>query len=358
MKQLLRLAVGCVLVLGTLSVTGCGGGGEDHGGAVRNETPVDKENRSSDVVVQRVAAAYYSQMEQIDVGRQQQEAQDGQSDEPGPAPPPSSATGRVVDRRGMGIGGADVLIESEVADPGLGQGKTDEDGRFDVPLEHTAYRGLDVIVTREGYERSAYGSIYGGMVDFELKLDRKIDGTYLRSVVACENREERLWMLLEIIGDRQMDPVIQEIYPFLGDLRADLLDVVRSGGFDAIDDGRSSPAERAREFLELWHDPADASLFSDAAPADISGETIEEVCAKWADHHFEEMTDAPRTHNWWFDDPIYGPDEQHALIRFGVMYAHWGYSQLLVLVRHDQVWQLGTVKEHLGWHNLREPDDG
>jgi hypothetical protein len=321
-----------------IGVTGC-----------KKEASDQKENTSPDSVLRRVASAYYGQVKKADARQQELDARTTRSMWAKSMPTPPSADGHVFDRKGVPIVGADVVVEGETTDDLLGQGTTDEKGYFKISLKHVSYRGLDLIIMKNGYTRWARGGIYGGIVDYQVLLDREIDKSYLNSIVAQKSPEERLWQLLEIIGPRQMGLEVEGIYPTLGDLRPDLLEVVRSGVFNTKDDKHSSPADRARHFLEFWHDPADASLFGDAQPPDISGQTLQEVCEKWADYHFAREKVEKRTLNS-FSDPIFGPEEKHALITFDVMYAHWGYSQRLVLLHDGQTWKLVMVRDHEHWH--------
>lgn len=303
----------------------------------------------SDAVLKRVASLYYSQVGMADTERQELGERSHRSMWAETMPTPSFADGHVSDRSGIRIEGAEVTIETESTDEVLGEGTTDVDGYFKISLKHQSYRGLTLVVTKPGYVRWAQTGIYGGIVGYQSRLDREIDESFLASMADPENPEERVWGLLEIIGPRQFGLDVENIYPALGSLRPELLQVIRSGLFMTSDDRDTSPADRARRFLEFWHDPRDESLFEVPQAPDISGQTIQEVCGKYADHHFKQEQVKNRTFSS-FSEPILGPEKAHALTTFSVRYAHWGYSQRLVLVHDRQRWRLAMVQDYEHWH--------
>ena len=301
-----------------------------------------------DPVLDRVATSYYGQVEMASAKWQEQEAQYKQSLNAGTRPPPAAANGRVVDRKGGPIAGAAVVIQSRSADDMLGQCVTDKDGRFAISLmKPTSDRQpeLSIIVTHQGQARWAQRGSFPGVL---VRMDRDIVPAYLGAVTTQADPEERLWMLLEIVGSRQMVLDVERLYPAIGTLRPDLLQVIRSGKFAIKDDKRSSPADRARAFLEFWHDPADAELFSSVPPSvAISGKTIQEACKRWEDHYFAKAQGQRPMSS--FSEPIVGADKKHGLVTFSVIYAHWGYSMRLVLLYDGRAWNLVMVQKHAHW---------
>ena len=262
---------------------------------------------------------------------------------------PKSVNGRVIDRKGHPVAGVRVVVEKGSGGRKLGRGVTDENGYFNIKLKKTSYKGLSLTITKKKYARWAVSGFYGGIVNYAVQIDREIDKSYLKAITEQVDYEERLWMLFEVIGSRTMGSLdVEDIYPFLGDMRQDLIAVIRSGLFDRKDDKWSSPSERAKSFLEFWYDPADESSFTKLPSIDISGQTINEVCKKYSDCHFKEEKVEERTFNA-FSLPIFGSDEKHALVTFHVEYKHWGYSQILALYHDGKVWRLVIFKDHMHW---------
>ena len=309
----------------------------------------DKEQVTAESALHHVASAYYRQVEQTEARQQVQTARQVRARRGRGFSSPALATGGVTDRSGLPVGGADVVIEAEASDEVLGQGTTDDAGRFKIALRDTSYRGLKLLITKQGYAPGGRGAVDGGIVDCRVRMDRAIDVAYLSAVAAQADPEQRLWMLLEVIGYRQTDVKVEEIYSSLGSLRPYLLEVIRSSAFAKEDGRRTSPAGRATRFLRFWRDPADSALFVAGPPIEISGRTIKDVCDKWADHHFKQERVEKRPENG-FNESILGPEKKHALVTFAVWYANWGYAQHLVLVRHGEIWKLELVEDQYRWH--------
>jgi len=274
------------------------------------------------------------------------------------------ATGTIVDRQGRTIPGARVVIEREASDEVIGEGTTDATGRFQITLFTQSYKGLTLTVTKDGFTRWAMGGLYGGIVDYRVRLDREVDDQFLKSLTGEKNKEKELWMLLEIIGDRQFSKETSDLFPHLGVLRGDLLDLVQSKAFDAEDGRHSSPAETACYLLAYWYDPADEPLFRGwlknqkhigFPKKTLAGQTIAEVCTQWADHHFPGKKPEERTFNT-FGKPLVDSTGDRALVEFWVEYKHWGYSQWLVLTKQQAKWQLKFVAEHRHFTKLPRPD--
>ena len=86
------------------------------------------------------------------------------------------------------------------------------------------------------------------------------------------------------------------------------------------------------------------------------GITIPEVCKQWADHHFGGKKPEDRTFNE-FNEPLLDPSGKHALVQFWVEYKIWGYSQILVLTKQQDEWQLRFVAEGEHWDKQPNADD-
>lgn len=276
---------------------------------------------------------------------------------------PSTATGLVLDRWGRPVPGATIVLQKESDHGELESRKTEEDGKFRVEISEKKYRGLDLIVTAPGFARWAQGSIYGGLENKEVRLDQEIDAKFIAALLAEKDFKSRCWMLLEIIGRRQSEVEIEKIYPDIGKLRSDLLAVISSHRFEDIDvsperndDARfdNSPSRRAIQMLSYWCDSNDGDILkawlqgqgtlgkarAQAAPPEMSAPTIDELCALWREHHFKkEKIEKEKRPPSSFSKPIMGAGENRALVDFQVTYAHWGYSDRLVLVKDGDQWR-------------------
>jgi hypothetical protein len=269
---------------------------------------------------------------------------------------PAVATGVVRDRSDQPVANARIVVAKEgSSDDVLGEAHTDANGCFNIHLKSVAYRGLTLTVTAEGFDRWARG-IYGGLVDYPVRLDRMIDDAYFAAINAEGDRSSRISMLLDLVGMREMEmPELSLLYPRLGSMRQDLLAIAQSSAFAAEDDRGASPAGRAIHLLIFWYDPVDEPLIRKWVAKnpgrfrleDKSGTTIEAVCTAYADDHFGQKKE--RTSNS-FNPPIFGPGNDHALVEFWVTYAYWGYSEYLVLIKQNDRWGLKLVAEHTHFH--------
>ena len=311
-----------------------------------------------------VAKAYYAQVQQAAEAEKKAEERRSKAMR-SETPPPKMATGTIVDRQGGAIPGARVVIEREASDEALGEGTTDATGRFQITLSTQSYKGLTLTVTKDGFNRWAVGGLEGGIVDCRVRLDREVDDQFLKSHIGEKDKETKLWMLLEIIGDRQFSKEISDLFPHLGMLRRDLLDLVQSKAFAAKDGRFSSPAETVCFLLAYWHDPADEPVFNgwlkkqkhiEFPKNTLAGETITEVCTQWADHHFPGKKPEERTLNT-FGSPLVDSTGDHALVEFWVEYKYWGYSQWLVLTKQQGKWRLRFVAEHRHWDKAPQTED-
>jgi hypothetical protein len=325
----------------------------------------DAPQKPSFLTHQTVAEAYYAQVQRAAEAAKKAEERNSGAMRSETPPTPKKATGLVVDRQGRTIPGARVVIEREASDEVLGEGTTNATGGFEVTLSTQSYKGLTLTVTKDGFTRWAMDGLYGGIVDYRVRLDREVDDQFLKSLIDENDKERKLWMLLEVVGDRQFSTEIQDIFPHIGALRNELLHFVQSRSFAAKDGCCSSPAEQACCLLAYWHDPADEPMFGRwlksqkhiAIPTEtLADRTIAKVCIQWADQHFSGKNPEDRTFNV-FSTPLVDSTGDHALVEFWVEYKHWGYSQWLVLTRQQGKWQLRFVAQHRHWQNVPEPND-
>lgn len=257
---------------------------------------------------------------------------------------PTVATGIVLDLWGRPVPGAEVALMHEEHEEELAGGRTDAEGRFKVDIGTDSYRGLTIRVRADGFAEAALGGIYGGLVDYPVRMARKIDDKSLDKIAAEKDDVARLKLVVEaLVGDFSRNSWL--LYPRLGELRTDLVAIAQCKAFLERKEPGLLIGEAARMLLVEWADPADDTLLEKWARAahattpkpEISGETIEEVCRKYADYHFEGKKE--RTANG-FSKPLMGRDGNHALVSFTVQYMHWAYGEELVLIRKDGRWVL------------------
>lgn len=193
-------------------------------------------------------------------------------------------------------------------------------------------------------------------MDYPVRLDRVVGDAYFTALDAEPSRSRRVSMLLDLVCMRESgSPELSALYPHLGALREYLLAVAQSAAFAVQDVQGESPADRAKDLLIFWYDPADEPLIRRWVAEkqgrchleNKSGTTIEAVCADYADGHFSHKTE--RTSNG-FNTPVFGPGKDHALVEFTALYAHWGYSEYLVLIKQKDRWELKLVAEHMHIH--------
>ena len=143
------------------------------------------------------------------------------------------------------------------------------------------------------------------------------------------------------------------VFPHIGSLRDKLLAAMNDPTWQEKDHRGFSLALWGRYLLSLWSDPRDEALvkrwleerkdFATAAPAGLTGSTIEEALEKWRDHHFASEgipKGKPRTSN---QVRILARSGDHALAEHDVRYMHWGYATQLVLTKSGDQWGLRIV---------------
>lgn len=267
--------------------------------------------------------------------------------------------GIVIDFRGRPVEGAQVVVEGRGDDEVLTRGVSDERGLFE--LRPASDGNPDaVVVTAEGMSRHAYAvSLWQGV--YMARLIRPISTSLIEETLSSDEEVDRLWTLLEVVGPRStFDETEEEIlFPHLGALRPHLRSLIDSGDFDEPDDRSFSPAHRAVRLLALWQDDADHELtnqwiednrYARRPSRRVAGSTIEEVCQRFADVHFErEGVGENRTFHHCSPATV---DEggSHGLLTFEVRYAHWGYSIILILRREAEQWQLAFELEGTRYH--------
>lgn len=184
---------------------------------------------------------------------------------------------------------------------------------------------------------------------------------FLQELLNEKKLNNQIWLLLEIIGTNDSIAHMNQdflIFPYLGLLRPLMLNVLKSNMFEKMDDKTSSPVNRIISYLHFWHDPSDQAIIEQVKSINthqkiqfvenVSAETIDEVCSRWANIYFEQQK---VEHRPPYSCSVHAMDstEKHALASFDVIYAHWGYSYRLILFKEGNIWKLKSVMEGMHW---------
>ena len=265
---------------------------------------------------------------------------------------PHTATGLVIDRMNVVVPEASIMVTSGSEANVIGRGRASREGRFEVRLFATSYRDLTLHVVAKEYEKWIRSGIHGGIQDYVVRLDQRIDGRFLKKVAVERRPAERLWMLLEVIGARGFPVKIEDVFPYLGAYRVDLLRVMTTRQFHERDDESSSPADRALELLAYWQDPEDIPIIEERLPKEgytlfkqtvVYAKSPSEVCRLWGDAHFAQTEIEPRP-PWKCSKPHFSPDRSRALAVFAVFEPYRSYRHLLAMVNYGDGWELRLVK--------------
>ena len=288
-------------------------------------------------------------------------------------PKPSTATGRVVDLQGRPVAGAAVevsIMGQDYRRQTLGRGVSDVDGGFALslsPNEHGSSLGIEVAAP--GFVPD-FASFPRGIVDETIVLRRIVDRAFLEALRSVRDPEERARRMLEIAASDDL-PDIDEMFPYLGELRPDLAAIVKAGTTEPkTRRTERTPAYQASRLLAYWADPADDELLAPwvkenwgARPAHVAhlglaADSIYEICHRWAEIHFVDQKIAADRVPWnRCLEPVVDRTGTHALALFRVRYAYWGYDMYLVMRREGERWVLRGVAENMR-HHFRPATDG
>jgi hypothetical protein len=270
---------------------------------------------------------------------------------------PWTATGRVVDVHGRPVAGAALevsITNQEYKSVTIGRGVSGADGRFALRLTTSDYGDAGLGVDAPGFAH--WGWVFDrGVVDEKIVLRRVIDRPFIEGLREVRDPAERARRVLEIAASYDL-PEIAEMFPYLGEVRAELAAIVRAGTAeprDRRDD--SSPADQAARLLAYWADPADDALVwpwvkknwggrpANVAHLGLSGASIDQVCDRWREIHFDDQKVSGRQPWSSCLQPVLDRTGNHALTRFQVRYAYWGYDMYLVMRRDGERWVLRGV---------------
>jgi len=217
---------------------------------------------------------------------------------------PWTATGRVVDVQGRPVAGAalDVSITNhEYRSVTIGRGVSGADGGFALRLTTNEYGDLGLGVDAPGFAHWGWAGFPRGVADEKIVLHRIIDRPFIEGLRAVRDPAERARRVLEIAASDDL-PEIEQMLPYLGELRAELAAIVRAGTTEPRDrrDG-SSPSDHAARLLAYWADPADDVLVvpwlkknwggrpAHVAHLGLSAASIQDVCDRWREIHFADQ---------------------------------------------------------------------
>lgn len=254
----------------------------------------------------------------------------------------AAATGRVTDRWGMPVAGADVRIvkEGEDAAP-TGIGATGPDGNFDIALSGADYQELSIEVNARGYETCEQRGL-PALVSYGVVVVRTIDSTYLDALVRETDPDRRLRALIEMLSGRNArGRALASRFPYVGLLRNDLRELLESHAFERQ---RGNVVEQvvreARELLRLWSDPADLDVVWGAKAGDarraLGEKQLEGLSAATPEQFLRMVTEVD-------DRPpvsqkiVYSLDGNRALIEHS---RQTGHHQRWVMLRDGGEWRV------------------
>ena len=274
---------------------------------------------------------------------------------------PATATGQVLDVHGQPVAGAAVEVSITAQDYSsltIGQGTTDADGRFALALSTTSYGDLGVGIEAPGFAR--WGWVFPqGIVGEEIVLNRIVDQVFLERLRSVRDPAERARGVLEIAASDDL-PEIEELFPYLGELRPELAAIARARTSQPkLKRDDSTPADHAMRLLAMWADPADDTLVEpwmkkewafEPAPANLSGASIFDVCTHWGDFHFAKEGVSKRPPPSYCQHQIVDRSGRHAMALWLVRYMFWGYSMHLMMRRESDRWVLRGVEGGTIYH--------
>ncbi|HEY7216362.1 MAG TPA: carboxypeptidase-like regulatory domain-containing protein [Thermoanaerobaculia bacterium] len=273
------------------------------------------------------------------------------------------AVGQVTDLRGHAVAG--VLVKAETWEhEALGAARSDAQGRFRMPLSRPV-KDLTLIVEHPGFQRWALAATSPDEDgSFHVRLTRRIDREYLTELAAqtapVRFRQLARDLLTPSLGTVGETQPMEQILPFLKALRERLRALLPAK--PAQLKHRDLPGEQHNAVLLLAFlgDPRDDALvdawaskqnFISRPPRPCRGPTPEAAAEAWQKAHFErEGYGASQQVPYNTLDLQIAPSGDHGLALHSVYYAHWGYSQHLVLVRLNNAWKVRRVIDYQRWH--------
>jgi hypothetical protein len=270
------------------------------------------------------------------------------------------AAGQVTDLQGRAVAGALVRAESWESEA-LGSGRTDAKGRFQIALSQPV-KDLTLIIEHPGFQRWALAGNSTVEGDYQIRLTRNIDHEYLTELAAQSEpaifRQLAMDLLAPSIGTTGNDSLLLEhALPFLKALRQRLRALLPAEPKQLRSMHlKKEEEEEAALLLAYLGDPQDDALIDAWAAKQnfisrpfrsCKGPTPEAAARVWQKRHFEKEGDhAP----YGTLNIQIAPSGDHGLALHIVRYAYWGYSQYLVLIRLNNVWEVRRIIDAEHWH--------
>ena len=272
------------------------------------------------------------------------------------AGPNPVARGVVTDLRDRPL--PNVLVQVRTwHDEKLGEARTDQKGGFQIPLSHSG-DDLTLVVEYAGFRRWALAGAKPKEGLYVIKLGRLIDATYLKELVAQPDaagfRALARDLLTPSTGTVGEGMPLGQLVPFLEALGPRLRDVVPQFILTKIAVELPQEQESALRLLGYLSDSKDDRVV-DAWAAKRSGvqrptrpcrgPSVAAATSAWIALHFELEGIAPDKRPFSSRTEHLAPQGRNAVVEHFVRYAHWGYSQELVLVRAGDTWEVRRVIE-------------
>lgn len=232
---------------------------------------------------------------------------------------PKRATGVVVDEQGEGIAGVRIRLrrsakadlddewedEFGISSWGVGEAKTDAEGRFEIVIEWDAPFGKSftegpVHISTEHADYQAFNQIMEQAEGMKIELVPEPVIAQIREILEEKDPKrvmKRTIILLKWTSETANDSVHQ-VYRYLGDLREPLRKIATDESWDTpVDRLGMSVGSRARKWLAYWGDPRDEDLLhrwwseteekrqkmlgSGALEPEIEADSLEEAIEAW-----------------------------------------------------------------------------
>ncbi len=276
--------------------------------------------------------------------------------EPERGPAITVAHGRVLNPHWRPVGGARATLSID-GQGQVGTGTADADGYFTFALAKHRQIGEDPVlaVEADGFLPWSQRISWKDLTDCRVKLDRKIDAAYMAELRSISDPAQRTWRMEEILSGTDWDQTLADLFPFVGELRDDL--IAASARPPASPEDKM--AENALALLAFWNDPRDRERltpwvaqnpFYHLSPEPVKAPSPEEFCQAWASVHFaHEHIKGRDWPPYYCSQPRIDASQTHALILFEVRYTYWRYNMYLVVTRDgkDQPWRLRTLVDNL-----------
>lgn len=269
--------------------------------------------------------------------------------------------GQVTDLRGRPLAGVAVSAQSWQSVP-LGSANSDGQGQLRISLPRNT-SDITLIAEPPGYLRFARTGFKVG-TPAPIRLTRKIDATYLKELTQASDDQQFRDLAADLLSPSEgtvgESLPMESILPVLAALRPRLRAYLPADPAKFSQRDLPKDQHRALQLLAWWSDPADDALIDPWGVAQklasrpsrrCSGATLHAALQAWESLHFEKegyKQGAPRPYA--SVNIAQAPGGEHAIVTHSVRYAHWGYSQLVILVRLHGEWVVRRVLAHEHWH--------